>query len=82
LIETEKQISLVLLDWNMPKVDGLHFLKVIRSLPEYAALPVVMVTSEAARYHVVEALQAGANDYLVKPINKSLFLKKIAAYLI
>jgi two-component system chemotaxis response regulator CheY len=61
----------------MPKMDGLEFLKRVRVMPEYENLPVVMVTSEAARYSVVEALQEGATDYIVKPINERIFREKV-----
>ena len=76
LLETNK-VSLVLLDWNMPEMDGIEFLKKVRSMPDYKDLPIIMVTSEAARYNVVEALQSGATDYIVKPIREKLFVEKI-----
>jgi len=77
LLETNN-ISLVLLDWNMPEMDGMEFLKKVRSMPDYKDLPVIMVTSEAAKYSVVEALQAGATDYIVKPIREKVFMEKMA----
>jgi two-component system chemotaxis response regulator CheY len=76
LLEANK-ISIVFLDWNMPEMDGLDFLKKIRLIPKYENLPVVMVTSEAARYSVVEALQEGATDYIIKPINERTFREKV-----
>jgi two-component system chemotaxis response regulator CheY len=77
LLETNK-ISLVLLDWNMPQMDGMQFLKKVRSMPNYKDLPIVMVTSEAAKYNIVEALQNGATDYIVKPIRDKEFMEKIS----
>ncbi|MDR1575038.1 MAG: response regulator [Treponema sp.] len=72
-----QKIDLVLLDWNMPQISGLDFLKHVRSQAEYAKLPIIMVTSEAARYNVIEALKAGATDYIVKPVNEKNFRDKI-----
>ena len=72
------QVSLILLDWNMPEMDGMQFLKKVRAMPNYKDLPIIMVTSESAKYNVVEALQCGATDYIVKPIRDKLFMEKIS----
>jgi two-component system chemotaxis response regulator CheY len=77
LLETNK-VSLVLLDWNMPEMNGMEFLKKVRSMPDYKELPIIMVTSESAKYNVVEALQNGATDYIVKPIRDKIFMEKIS----
>jgi len=77
LLETNK-ISIVFLDWNMPEMDGIQFLKNVRSMPDYEDLPIIMVTSEAAKYNVVEALKCGATDYMVKPINQKIFMEKVS----
>jgi two-component system chemotaxis response regulator CheY len=71
-------VHLVLLDWNMPQLSGMDFLKRVRAMPQYTTLPIVMVTSESARYNVVEALKNGATDYIVKPINDRNFKDKIS----
>ena len=76
LLETNK-VNLVFLDWNMPEMDGMEFLQKVRVMSDYQDLPIVMVTSEAARYNVSEALQAGATDYIVKPINEKTFKEKV-----
>jgi two-component system chemotaxis response regulator CheY len=76
LIELEK-VSLIFLDWNMPEMDGMEFLKKVRSMPDYKETPIVMVTSEAAKYNVVEALQNGATDYIVKPVQEKVFRDRI-----
>ncbi len=70
-------IDLVLLDWNMPLLSGLDFLKKVREQDAYKTLPIVMITSEAARYNVVEAVKHGVTAYLVKPINQEAFEKTI-----
>ena len=76
LLETNK-IDLVLLDWNMPRMDGMEFLQRVRAKPAYENLAIIMVTSESARYSVVEALQNGATDYIVKPIHEKTLMKKL-----
>ena len=76
LLETNK-VNLVFLDWNMPEMDGMQFLKKVRSMPDYKNLPIFMVTSEAAKYSVIEALENGATDYIVKPINERIFREKV-----
>ncbi len=79
LVQLEKQeINLVLLDWNMPELSGLDFLKKIRAMDKYKTLPVIMVTSEAARYNVIEALKNGATDYIIKPVNERSFKEKLS----
>jgi two-component system, chemotaxis family, chemotaxis protein CheY len=65
----------VITDWSMPVMDGLTLVKEIRK--RNASVPIVMVTSQAERQHVIEAIQAGANDYLVKPFSPSDIRKKL-----
>ena len=76
IIESNK-VSLIFLDWNMPEMDGMEFLKQVRSMPDYKDIPIIMVTSEAAKYNVVEALQNGATDYIVKPVQEKVFRDKL-----
>jgi two-component system chemotaxis response regulator CheY len=70
-------INLVLLDWNMPGMSGIDFLKHVRAMDKYKDLPIIMVTSEAAKYNVIEALKHGATDYIVKPLNEKYLREKI-----
>ena len=74
----KQPIDMVLLDWNMPKLSGIDFLKKVRAISKYAKLPIIMVTSESARYNVIEALKQGATDYIIKPINGKMFAEKIS----
>ena len=78
LLETNK-VNIVFLDWNMPEMDGLDFLTKVKSMPDYKNLPIVMVTSEAAKYNVIEALDAGATDYIIKPIQDKVFKQKVSS---
>ena len=71
-------VNLILLDWNMPKISGIDFLKHVRSLKKFQDLPIIMITSEAAKYNVIEALKQGATDYIIKPINGKLFAEKMS----
>jgi two-component system chemotaxis response regulator CheY len=72
------RVHLILLDWNMPQLSGIDLLKKIRSLPVYKTLPIIMVTSEAAKYNVIEALKNGATDYIIKPVNERIFTEKLS----
>ncbi|GHV94261.1 hypothetical protein AGMMS50293_05810 [Spirochaetia bacterium] len=70
--------DLILLDWNMPELSGIDFLKQIRSHSDYIQMPIIMVTSEAAKYNVIEALKAGATDYIIKPVSEKSFRDKLS----
>ncbi len=62
----------VLLDWNMPKMDGYEFLKQLRRLPGGDAPRVVFCTTENDVAHIARALHAGANEYIMKPFDKEI----------
>lgn len=70
LEENEDDIALILLDWNMPEMNGLDTLKALKSDPKTAEIPVMMVTTERERTNVVTAIQEGAQHYLTKPFNQ------------
>lgn len=71
-------VDIVLLDWNMPVMDGLTFLKQIRDQAEYKAVKVIMCTSESEKPKVMEALKAGANNYIVKPFTPDALKAKLS----
>jgi len=75
-------ITIIFLDWNMPGMDGIDFLKVVRAMPQYKDLPIVMVTSERGKFSVIEALQSGATDYIVKPVREKTFKEKVQEILV
>jgi len=78
VIATEKTaVKLVLADWNMPEINGLELLKRLRQNPELAALTVVMVTTETEIDQMVTALEAGANEYVMKPFTKDILREKL-----
>ena len=78
VIEVEKTaVSLVLADWNMPEINGLELVKQLRQKPELAALKVVMVTTETELNQMVAALEAGANEYVMKPFTRDILVEKL-----
>jgi two-component system chemotaxis response regulator CheY len=62
----------ILLDWNMPKMDGYDFLRVLRRLPGGDKPRVVFCTTENDVAHIARALHAGANEYIMKPFDKDI----------
>jgi two-component system chemotaxis response regulator CheY len=70
-------IGLVLLDWNMPKMNGIEVLRKIKADDRFKALPVMMVTTEVERAKVVEAISAGAANYVMKPFSHEDLIAKI-----
>ncbi|HEX7897270.1 MAG TPA: response regulator [Planctomycetota bacterium] len=78
LLRNEKlEIDLVLIDWNMPRLDGLGFLKQLKLVSPFREIQVIMVTSMADRASVAEALRWGASDYVVKPFAPEVLQEKI-----
>jgi two-component system chemotaxis response regulator CheY len=75
----EQDFNLLVVDWHMPNLSGLEVVKAVRS--RGSPVPIVMVTAEAQKDRVVEALQAGATDYLVKPFDHTLLRRKLGEYL-
>ena len=80
-IATEREIGLFLVDWNMPKLNGFQFVQTLRSMEQYAKTPIIMITSEAAKYNVVEAIKVGVTNYVVKPIQGHELWKKLKGYI-
>jgi len=72
-----KDISLILLDWNMPGMNGFELLKILKSHEKYSSIPVMMVTTEGERKNVVKAIQSGADNYLTKPFTPEDLSTKI-----
>lgn len=70
--------DLVLTDWNMPKKNGLDVIREIRAIN--TSVPIIMVTTEAEKTRVVEAIQAGVSDYLVKPFTADTLREKLEKF--
>ncbi len=70
--------GLVVSDWNMPVMSGIELLKAIRADAELKTLPVLMVTAEAQKENIIEAVQAGVSNYVVKPFTGDALREKLA----
>ncbi len=71
----QEQFDLVLTDWNMPKKTGLELIRDIRQ--SNTTVPIIMITTEAEKTRVLEAVQAGVSDYLVKPFDAETLRAKL-----
>jgi two-component system chemotaxis response regulator CheY len=69
--------ELILADWNMPVMNGLDLLKAIRARPRFGSTPVIMVTTETEQDQMVIALEAGANEYVMKPFTPEILVDKL-----
>ncbi len=72
-------VGLIMTDWNMPEMDGLTFVKSVRASESYKNIPIIMVTTEAGKEEIVEAVKAGVNNYVVKPFTPEVLKGKIDA---
>ena len=70
-------LKLILLDWNMPEMDGATLLQRLRQDPDFADIPIMMVTTESELEQVEVALEAGASEYLMKPFDRQALLEKL-----
>lgn len=70
-------IDLVLLDWNMPRLNGIAVLKKLKADKRFRTIPVMMVTTESERENIVKAIQEGAVHYLIKPFTIEELVKRI-----
>ncbi len=78
LLQREK-VDFVISDWNMPNMSGLGLLKAIRADDNLKPIPVLLVTAEALKENVVEAVKSGVNNYVVKPFTAETLKEKIDA---
>lgn len=70
--------DLALVDWNMPEMDGLSLVRAVRQIPRLKDVRLMMVTSETEGDRVVSALEAGADEYLMKPFTLDVLQEKLA----
>ncbi|MBF0178270.1 MAG: response regulator [Magnetococcales bacterium] len=77
LREQTDEIKLVLLDWNMPGLNGLEVLQAIKADPRTQQIPVMMVTTEGEREYIIKAIQAGAVHYQTKPFSQEVMAARI-----
>lgn len=71
------QFDLIISDWNMPEMTGIELLKNARGMEAYKATPFIMVTAEGQKQNVIEAVQAGVTQYLVKPFTPDQLEEKL-----
>lgn len=73
----QKMPDFILLDWNMPVMDGLEFLKQFKQLPGSDVPKVVFCTTETDLEHITKAMEAGANEYIMKPFDEAILRDKL-----
>ena len=76
-LEENGKIDLALVDWNMPEMNGLDFVRTVRAEQSYDGVLLMMVTTETETENVVKALAAGANEYVMKPFTREVILEKL-----
>jgi len=77
VLEEIGMTELMLVDWNMPEMDGYDFVRAVRSNQNYDGSFLMMVTTETEMEQVVKALEAGADEYVMKPFTKEVILEKL-----
>ncbi|GLY13981.1 response regulator [Kineosporia sp. NBRC 101677] len=70
--------DVALVDWNMPRMDGLSFIKAVRIREEFRDVTLMMVTTESEQANIVRALAAGAHEYVIKPFTEEVIADKLA----
>lgn len=77
VLSNAPEISLVLVDWNMPLMNGLEFVKAVRAEADWDGVTIVMVTTETETSQMLAALDAGANDYIMKPFTDEIITERL-----
>lgn len=82
LLKTDSNFKIILSDWNMPVMDGLQFVKAVRSnIPQIKNIPVVMVTTEGGETKVAAAMEAGANGHIKKPFTPEILKEALDRFM-
>ncbi len=77
-LKQSEKVDLALVDWNMPEMNGYEFIVEVRSNHSYDHIRLMMVTTETEIAQVAKALEAGANEYIMKPFTKDMILEKLS----
>lgn len=77
LLSRDEDFDLALVDWNLPAMSGLELVKLLRQKDELSRVRLMMVTTETELARVREALEAGADEYIMKPFDKEMLLEKL-----
>jgi two-component system chemotaxis response regulator CheY len=78
LLRQAPDTELVLIDWNMPVMNGIDFVKAVRSDRTFDPVRIMMVTTETSQDQLIRALETGANEYLMKPFTKDVLVAKLS----
>ncbi len=73
----DNSIDFVITDWNMPNMTGMELLETLRADSKFKSMPILMVTAEADKENILQAIQAGVNNYIVKPFTAEVLKEKI-----
>ncbi len=73
----KEKVDLIISDWNMPKMNGLELLKTVKNDPNLKDIVFIMVTAEAQKDNVIEAIRHGVNQYIVKPFTPETLKEKL-----
>ena len=73
----KEDIGLIVSDWNMPNMTGIELLKAVRSNDKIKSIPFIMVTAEGQKDNIIEAVQAGVSNYIVKPFTPDTIEEKL-----
>ena len=79
-LQESGKVDLALVDWNMPEMNGLEFVRTVRAEQSYDGVLLMMVTTETETENVVRALAAGANEYVMKPFTPEVILEKLQIF--
>ena len=79
-LQANGSVDLALVDWNMPEMNGLEFIRTVRAEQSYDGVLLMMVTTETEMANVVRALAAGANEYVMKPFTQEIILEKLQIF--
>ena len=77
----DASIQFVITDWNMPNMSGIDLARALRAHPEGKSVPILMVTTRSVKEDIIAAIEAGVNNYIVKPFTPQVLKEKIEAVL-
>jgi two-component system chemotaxis response regulator CheY len=77
-LKSNPDVEFIVSDWNMPNMTGIEFLKTVRNDPKFKHLPFLMVTAEAEKENIIEAVKSGVSNYVVKPFTGQTLGEKLA----
>tara|TARA_B100001287_G_scaffold121521_1_gene102422 strand:- start:94 stop:465 length:372 start_codon:yes stop_codon:yes gene_type:complete len=73
----EATVDLIMVDWNMPEMNGYDFIVAVRAKEQFNEIPIMMVTTESEMSQMTRAIEAGATEYLMKPFTKEMIAEKL-----